>query len=389
MSTVKISQLPLITSLNANTANSLFMGVDIPTGTTGKFTAHTLAQGLYSNEILNVGANPVVLSNTVAQFSGSDGTYLQTNLQNFNANGSADYVATADIGGNSNNFIDVGINNSTFDGGTQYSSMKKLDGYLYVHGSTDTGSDGNLIIGTASTNANIYFIAGNTRAQNIIMTMTKTGLVLNTQSSLTFSDGTTQSSAASPAAYSQAAFAAANTASNNVTIIQGVNTTQNTNITTANNAAFAAFASVNTALQNTSTITVNTNLVVPGTANVSGGVIVNNAGLLQYTTSNNSTVTQLTSKSTTVTCNGRTGQITSNNSSIAKNSTVSFTVNNNQIVSAKDVVIVNLASGGSLNSYDVGIDSITPGAFSVAITNNGSGPLAESLVINYAIIRVN
>ena len=80
MSTVKISQLPLITSLDANTSNSLFMGVDIPTGTTGKFTAHTLAQGLYSYEVLNVGENPVVLSNTVSQFSGSDATYLQIKI---------------------------------------------------------------------------------------------------------------------------------------------------------------------------------------------------------------------------------------------------------------------------------------------------------------------
>ena len=53
MSSVKISELAAITTINANTANTLLMGVDIPTGVTGKFTAHTLAQGLYSNEVLN------------------------------------------------------------------------------------------------------------------------------------------------------------------------------------------------------------------------------------------------------------------------------------------------------------------------------------------------
>jgi hypothetical protein len=173
--------------INANTANTLFVGVDIPTDTTFQLTAHTIAQGLFSHEILNVGANPVLFTNTSAQFSGSDPSFLQINNQNFNANGSADYIATADIGGNANNFIDLGINNSLFNGGVAFSSMKALDGYLYVHGTTDTSSDGNLIIGTASTGANVIFVAGNTTAQNIIMTLTKSGLVLNTQSSLTVS----------------------------------------------------------------------------------------------------------------------------------------------------------------------------------------------------------
>ena len=47
-------------------------------------------------------------------------------------------------------------------------------------------------------------------------------------------------------AYSQAAFSAANTAASNTLYTQGVDATQNTNITTANNAAWAAFAAGNT-----------------------------------------------------------------------------------------------------------------------------------------------
>ena len=47
MSTVKITELPLISQINSNTSNTLFMGVDIPTDVTGKMTVHTLAQGLY------------------------------------------------------------------------------------------------------------------------------------------------------------------------------------------------------------------------------------------------------------------------------------------------------------------------------------------------------
>ena len=45
MSTVKISQLSEITHLNTNTSNTLIVGVDIPTGVTGKITTTTLAEG--------------------------------------------------------------------------------------------------------------------------------------------------------------------------------------------------------------------------------------------------------------------------------------------------------------------------------------------------------
>ena len=44
MSTIKISQLPVLAVLNSNTSNTLFVGVDVPSDVTGKFTATTLAQ---------------------------------------------------------------------------------------------------------------------------------------------------------------------------------------------------------------------------------------------------------------------------------------------------------------------------------------------------------
>jgi len=229
MSTVKISQLPLLTSLNANTANSLFVGVDIPTGTTGKFTAHTLAQGLYSNEILNVGVNPVVYQDVIGQFSGLSSTYLQVNLQNFNNTGSSDYVASTSDSDNANNYIDMGINGKNFSDQT-YSSMKPYDGYVFSHGPSHYSNQGNLVIGTASTGANVVFIAGGTRANNIVASIGANGITLNTQSYLTFADGSRQSVAAAPANYVQSSFDTANTATANTIINQGVDLTQNTRI---------------------------------------------------------------------------------------------------------------------------------------------------------------
>ena len=80
------------------------MGVDIPSGVTGKFTATTLAQQLYANNYLVVGQNySTVFPNTIGQLSGSDPAFLQVNVQNFNSNGSGDYIVTGDVGTNSLN----------------------------------------------------------------------------------------------------------------------------------------------------------------------------------------------------------------------------------------------------------------------------------------------
>jgi hypothetical protein len=175
MSTIKISELPNYTTINANTANTLFCGVDIPTKQTVNFTAHTLAQGLFSNEILNVGVNPVSFDNTVAQFSGVDPSFLQTNFQNFNPTGSVDVVLSADIGTNETNFLDLGFNNSEFDN-TDYTSMYPLDGYLYVQDDFLNNPGGNLVIGTAASNGRINFIAGGKNQANIVGYINSTGI---------------------------------------------------------------------------------------------------------------------------------------------------------------------------------------------------------------------
>jgi hypothetical protein len=78
--------------------------------------------------------------------------------------------------------------------------------------------------------------------------------------------------------YATSAYAAANTNASNITIIQGVDLTQNTNITTANNAAWAGFAKANAALANTTgtfngTLTVTGSVITlgsSGTGNISG-----------------------------------------------------------------------------------------------------------------------
>jgi hypothetical protein len=78
-------------------------------------------------------------------------------------------------------------------------------------------------------------------------------------SSIIFSDGTSQTSAASPT--DSYARTTANTATNNITILQGVDLTQNTNITNATNAATAAFAQANATAGGLTTANINITII--------------------------------------------------------------------------------------------------------------------------------
>jgi len=306
MSTIKISQLAPLPSIAANTSNTLFLGVDIPSGITGKFTATILSQQLFANNILNVGTNQQNLPNTIAQFSLNGESYIQTNLVNTNDGGSADIVVTANVGSggsDSTNFIDMGWVNKNYQPGSEYNNIgtavRPNDGYLYTQG-TAGQPYGNLIIGTTSSNAQIKFIAGGGQSANIVARMTSTGLVLNTQSFITFSDGTVQTTAGSSVANTVYLQNGLNTANANISYLFGVNLAQNTNIQSAWNTA-------NTALQNTSgtfagslTVTGNiislsgsvstTSLTSNGTSNLIGNVVISGiTTMLGFVSMNNST----------------------------------------------------------------------------------------------------
>jgi hypothetical protein len=114
------------------------------------------------------------------------------------------------------------------------------------------------------------------------------------------------------------------------------------------------------------------------------------SGTIRYDiTQNNGTATQLTSKSTPVTCNGRTGQITTHNETLAKGSAVTFTVNNTAVTAVTDVVVASIQNGASANSYSISVTRTQVNSFAITLVNNGTGPLAETLIINFAIIKVN
>jgi len=306
MSSVKISELSPITVINANTSNTLLMGVDLPTGVTGKLTVHTLAQGLYSNEILNVGSNPITLPNTIAQFALSGNSYIQTNLVNTNDGGSADIVVTANTGTDSTYFIDMGYVNKDYEPGSEYNNIgtavNRLDGYIYAQGSTSNTWGGNLIVGSTTTGKEIRFIAGGGSNQNVVAKMNTTSIVLNR--SLVFADGTTQNTAAGLTAgvYANAAFLQANAAysSQNTTgtYANAAFLQANTPSYVANSAALyanAAFVQANAAFSKANTAVQNTAVIQLQSLTLTGNLIANSSGQsisVDKFTSNSATFSQ-------------------------------------------------------------------------------------------------
>jgi hypothetical protein len=317
MSTIKISELPVIDHYSTNTEATLVVGVDLATGTTGKSTLTTLGEGLYANQPLKVGENQVLFANTIGQFSGNSNTYLQINNQNFNANGSADYVASTSDSDDTSKYIDMGINGSTFNDPV-YTAMKRYDGYLYTYGASATSTSGNLVIGTASSFANIVYIVGGTVAANIVARMSKTALEFSSGYALKFGDGTIQTTASNPGAYSTAAYAQANvtigvdvTQNSRMTIIEGVNLGQNTSISATDGKMQSAYNTANNALANTTgtfagTLNISNNLTVNGTVVLANTNFATTEAAFRITGTGNSqtptqsgTLMQLTSKQNT------------------------------------------------------------------------------------------
>lgn len=163
-------------TLSAN--NSFIMGSGITTNTpnytfVNNISSQCLVQASSAfSGFLNVGPSNVgtTLPGTVAQFFSNNNYYSQINYQNTNsgAYASTDIVITADNGNDTQNYLDIGINSSTY-ATTAYNITGPNDAYIYAQSN-------NIAIGTAS-NSNILFHTGGTLASNERMRVTSSGYV--------------------------------------------------------------------------------------------------------------------------------------------------------------------------------------------------------------------
>lgn len=274
MSTVKITDLPLISTINANTANTVFVGVDIPTNITGKMTLTTLAAGLYSNNNLVVGNNYTILSNVVGQFTGNSTSYIQVNLQNQTATGSGDFVVTSDDGSDTNYYIDMGINGSTYSD-PAYSATKAHDGYLYI---SATGTNkGNLAIGTTNSGGKVNFVVGGLETANVVGYVSSSGIFSKGIDSVVAANvATMRGEITSNAATANAVMDSKITA-NVAAVNLSTDSKVTSNIATANAFTQAAFNKANNALANTNNVATAGNFIISGDATVNGTFVLANS----------------------------------------------------------------------------------------------------------------
>lgn len=128
---------------------------------------------------------------------------------------------------------------------------------------------------------------------------------------------------------------------------------------------------------------------------------VNGTGKIGYLTGSGGTVSQSTSKSTTVVLNKTCGQITMHAATLVASTTVSFTLTNSKI-EAGDVLILNHIAGGveptsgvggSFGVYALNARTFSGGAtINVRNTHPSSGAgnvndLSEAIVIAFAVIK--
>ena len=123
-------------------------------------------------------ANPealLVYQNSATSFNviggkGNLNNYLQLNIQNQNSgsNASSDVVATADNGNESSNYVDLGINSSTYNTAAITGGINNA--YLY-------SAANDFIIGNSTAGKNLIFFTGGTAAANEGMRINGTGNV--------------------------------------------------------------------------------------------------------------------------------------------------------------------------------------------------------------------
>lgn len=117
-----------------------------------------------------------------------------------------------------------------------------------------------------------------------------------------------------------------------------------------------------------------------------GAVLANlpTAGI-GYTTGAGGTVTQATSKSTTVVLNTACGEITMNGASLAAGTAVAFTLTDSAIA-VGDNLILNHVSVGSLGHYALNA-RCGAGSATIDVRNNTGGALAEAIVIRFILVK--
>lgn len=128
-------------------------------------------------------------------------------------------------------------------------------------------------------------------------------------------------------------------------------------------------------------------LDVRGAVASTGAVLSSSSsGGIGYATGAGGSVTQLTSKSTSVTLNKICGSIGVNGAALAAGARVTFAVSNST-VGVNDVIRIMHNSGGTFGAYVFTPNTAGAGVFDLTITNISAGSLSEALGLKFVVIK--
>ena len=171
------SEAKFIANASISSTNYTTGALVIPNGGLG-VAGNVYLSGL-PNTRFQVGEGGQFLPNVLAQFTSNVDSYIQINMQNLSSGplASSDFVATADNGNDTQNFIDMGIASSTYNY-PGYTAIKPNDGYVLTNG-------GNLLLAATSVAKEIQFYASGAEEANLIGRWNSGNLTVNTHISAT------------------------------------------------------------------------------------------------------------------------------------------------------------------------------------------------------------
>jgi len=222
-------------------------------------------------DVRALSATGSTLSNTRAQFFSNTNSYSQVNHQNINAGAcaSSDFIATANNGNDTCNYVDLGINSSNYNV-LACGITGPNDAYLYTQGC-------NLAVGTASNYGDLILHTGGTLATNERMRITASGYVgigtVNPISPVTISSALTALSSAPTLTIVGSISATGCVYSSNYTYIPLVYTSVNTAIrpTSGANVASGSYSIVAGGNYNGATANAQYSVIGGGSNNVISG----------------------------------------------------------------------------------------------------------------------
>lgn len=106
-----------------------------------------------------------------------------------------------------------------------------------------------------------------------------------------------------------------------------------------------------------------------------------------YGTGAGGAVTQITSKSTSVTLNKVCGQITTHNAALGAGASVVFQLANSTIAATDTVVVHASDNAATDNVYTVAVIMQGAGFANLRLTNTSGGSLSEAVLINFAVVK--